>query len=303
MELRQLRYFVAIAQAGTMTLAASQLNIAQPALSRSIKKLEDELGSLLLIRHERGIRLTESGQQLLGNARQILAQADDAKNAVAGIEQLQRGQVRIGLPAMLGSYFFPPLLMAFRARYPGLSIEVVDAGTVSIRQMLQQGTLDLGVVVKEDGLAGLASEPLLKEEMVCCMAQGHPLTHNAAISAEQFLNYQQIGFHSGYFHQRFIEHMGQHTLRAPNKVITTNLIPLIKAVVSQGEAIAMLLKLVIQTNDGIIIRSFAPAEYIHLHIAWHPERYLSHANQAFRQFLIEQLSTPYTSTERDLLTQ
>lgn len=289
MELRQLRYFLKIAHSGTITQAAHQLNLAQPALSRSIQKLEDELNTKLFIRTEKGIKLTQSGQKLQNYAQQILAQVKDAQDAVSSVEQLQTGTVRIGLPAMLGSYFFPPLLMAFRERYPGLKIEVVDAGTVSIREMLEDGKLDLGIIVGEDAPSRLASELLIKEEMVCCMADDHPLTTQPTISSEQFLQYEQIGFHAGYFHQRFIDEMGQHALVAPNRIITTNLIPLIKSVVSRGYAISMLLALVIQPSDAITTRSFSPREYIHLRLAWHPQRYLSQANQAFRQFLLEQL--------------
>lgn len=291
MELRQLRYFTTIAQVGTITHAAEQLNVAQPALSRSIKKLEEELATELLIRNERGIRLTEAGEQLVTYAKDILAQVQDAQNSVSSLKTFSRGTVRIGLPAMLGSYFFPPLLMAFRTRFPGLNIEVVDAGTVSIRQMLEQGKLDLGIIAGEDGLNQLDSHPLIKEEMVCAMAPDHPLTALNQVSAEAFFNYEQIGFHSGYFHQRFVQQLGLDTLQgSPNRVITTNLMPLIKSVVARGFAISMLLKLVIQEHDGIITRPFTPREYIHLRLAWHPERYLSHANRVFRQFIIEQLT-------------
>lgn len=289
MELKQLRYFAAIAQSGSMTQAADKLNIAQPALSRSMKKLETELNCSLMIRHERGISLTESGEQLLIHARQLLAQADDAKAAIASIQDLQQGKVRIGIPTMLGSYFFPPLLMAFHHRYPGLALEIVDAGSVTIRQMLSRGELDLGIIAEEESCAELTTQPILNEEMVCCMATDHPLTQFTHIHPEQFLQYEQIGFHAGFFHQRFIDQFSRQSKRSPHKIMTTNLMPLIKTVVRQGFAISILLKLVIQPEDGIEIRSFAPPELIHLHLAWHNQRYLSRANQIFRDFLLEEL--------------
>lgn len=108
MNLKALRYFLTVAEQGSFTAAAKRLNIAQPAVSMAIRKLEDELELTLFHRTERQITLTDEGRVLLPHARQILQGVADARLAMQELHGLQQGEVRIGISNMLGSYYFPP---------------------------------------------------------------------------------------------------------------------------------------------------------------------------------------------------
>ena len=125
MDLRQIRYFVSVAERGGFAAAASTLNIAQSALSRHVKELEDELGGALLERGARGVSVTESGKVLLARGRWLLGTIDDIKAEVRTENREPSGTVRIGAPDGFGSHFLASRLVKFTERYPDLDLQLV----------------------------------------------------------------------------------------------------------------------------------------------------------------------------------
>ena len=289
MEFRQLQHFVAIVETGSISAAARRLYLAQPAISASIKKLENDLNAPLFHRRERGVSLTEAGQQFLSHAKQILKQANDAKLAMQAIEGLDQGEVEIGVPPMLGSYFFPPLIMAFKHQYPALRLNILDTGTRNIRKKLLEGDLELGVVADHDLPPEFDSGKLIREEMVVCMAADHPLAEFEKIEYGEFLKYELILFGKGYYHHSLIEKISQKEKESPKIAFTSNLLPLIKSVIRKGYAISPMWKVTIQDDDQIVTRPFVEPFCIDLSLAWRRDSYLSRANQVFRDFILEEV--------------
>jgi DNA-binding transcriptional LysR family regulator len=288
MEFRQLQHFVAIVETGSISAAARQLYLAQPAISASIKKLESELNMPLLHRRDRGVALTEAGHKFLHHAKQLLQQAKDAKLAMQAIEGLNQGEVEIAVPPMLGSYFFPPLLMAFKHQYPALGVNIIDSGTRSIRKKLIDGDLELGVVADQDLLPELDSGKLIREEMVVCMAADHPLAKFKKIEYRDFLKHELILFGKGYYHHSLIERISQQEQTKPKIAFTSNLLPLIKSIIRKGYAVSPMWKVTIQDDDQIITRPFVEPFCIELSLAWRRDSYLSRANQVFRDFILKE---------------
>lgn len=291
MEFRQLSHFVTVVETGTISGAARHLNLAQPAISTSIKKLESELNMPLFHRRERGVSLTDAGQQFLQHARQILRQASDAKLAMHALDGLDQGEVQIGVPSMLGSYFFPPLLMAFKHQYGGLNLNIIDAGTRNIRQQLLAGELELGVVADKDLTPELESGKLIQVEMVVCMAVDHPLAEKQTIEYRDFLTHELVLFRKGYYLNTLIGKISLQEQLNPQIAFTSNLLPLIKSVIRQGYAISPMWKVAIQDDEGIVTRPFAEPFYIDFSLAWRRDSYLSRANRAFRDFVLQQVTS------------
>lgn len=289
MEFRQLQHFVAIVETGSISAAARRLYLAQPAISASIKKLENELNMPLLHRRERGVSLTEAGHQFLQHAKQILQQAKDAKLVMQAIEGLDQGEVEIGVPPMLGSYFFPPLIMAFKHQYPALGLNIIDSGTRRIRKKLLDGDLELGVVADHDLPSEFDSGKLIREEMVVCMAADHPLAEFEQIEYADFLKHELILFGKGYYHHSLIEKISQKEKESPKIAFTSNLLPLIKSIIRKGYAISPMWKVTIQDDDEIITRPFVEPFCIDLSLAWRRDSYMSRANQVFRDFILEEV--------------
>ncbi|CAM3628134.1 LysR family transcriptional regulator [Vibrio aquimaris] len=285
MDTRHLKHFVAVAEFKHFTQAARELHIAQPALSMSIKKFEQQLGVELFRRHDRHVSLTEEGNVLYQYAKRVLQHIDDAKLAIDELRGLEKGEVRLGAPSMMGSYFFPQVLMAFKAHYPNLKITLIDAGTRSIRQMLLDGDLDIGVIDDHDVPDDLETDYLSDEEMVAVVGPEHKIANQEYISFEEFFNHELVMFKSGYFHRDFVEDKARLYERDIKLSFETNLLPLILSVVKHEFAITALLKLVTDNEADVVAIPFDDPVHIRLSLAWRRNGYLSIADRTFIDFV------------------
>jgi LysR family nitrogen assimilation transcriptional regulator len=146
MDLRQLRYFVAVAERGGFGTAASALNVAQSALSRHIRLLEEELGGTLLVRGARGVSVTESGKVLLDGSRWLLGTLDDIKAEVQTENREPSGTVRLGAPSSLADIFYAPLARLFAAHFPRVQFDLSEGLTEEMTDRLLRGEIDLALV-------------------------------------------------------------------------------------------------------------------------------------------------------------
>jgi len=285
MDIRQLTYFVKLAETGNFTRAAEQMHIAQPALSIAIKKLENQLELPLFHRNDRKVVLTHEGNVLLEHARLILQQMKDANIAMAELKGLEKGEVRLGLPSMLGSYFFPEILMGFKSQYPNLKLTIVEAGTQSIRKMLLNGELDLGIIHNAEVPDSLITEHLLTSQMVAVVSEGHPLSHQQTITFKDFFQQELVMFKPGYFHREFIDEVCNQYLFSPKIAFETNLLPMILKIVRNDFAITALLEMVTEHEKGLVPIPFNQPIFLDIAIAWRKNGYLSVADRAFMEFV------------------
>jgi DNA-binding transcriptional LysR family regulator len=290
MDLRNLRYFLAVVEHGGFTAAAEQLHIAQPAVSMAIRKLEQQLDLPLFDRQGRQIRLTDEGEVLLRHARLILQAAADAEREMRELHTLERGEVRVGIPSMLGSYYFPPILMAFRQRYPGVRLEVIEAGTRKLQQMIHQGEIDMGVIVSDTPPEDLESHCFLRAQMMAILPVDHPLANADSIGYDAFFAEELILFKEGYFHREVIDRISREAGVTPQIGFEANLIPLIKQIVSHGYGISTLLEMVVADDPSLVAIPFHPAVWLDLSLAWRKDHRLSRANQTFVDLVLEQAS-------------
>jgi LysR family nitrogen assimilation transcriptional regulator len=166
MDIRELRYFMHVARVGSFSRAAAQLNIAQPALSRQLKKLEDELDVTLLIRNGRGVELTEAGSILLAQAESLVSQFEDAAKLVRGGEEKVGGHIVVGMPPTCGLLIGPVLFEMFRNRWPHATLVLREGISTSLEEWLLDRRLDIAVMHNPLPLEGVHIEALLHERMV-----------------------------------------------------------------------------------------------------------------------------------------
>src|ERR1043166_6816390 len=162
MELRDLRYFLAAAEALNFTKAAAQLRVAQPALSRRVQDLEDEIGVDLLKRSPRGVILTAEGKLFLEKTRQLLKLADESVEQVRGLARGQYGDLHIGYSPSPTVEILPPALAAFQKAFPHVNVLLHDASQRELAEGLQTGALELAIMVPPAGdqTAGIQFEVL-----------------------------------------------------------------------------------------------------------------------------------------------
>lgn len=166
MEFRQLRYFVAIVDHGSLSRAARVLHIAQPALTQQIQQLEEELGAQLLHRSAQGVLATDAGKTFYEHAQAILKQVGDAKSAVAQIMHKPAGTVALGIPQSVSGAFALPLLTAVRATYPEISLQLTEELSGNLIEQLRSGRINLAILFDDGQLTAFASTPLVEEELM-----------------------------------------------------------------------------------------------------------------------------------------
>src|SRR3954471_20047923 len=139
LNLNQLALFHAVADAGGVTRAAERVMVSQPAVSKQVKELERSLGTRLIERHGRGVRLTEAGRVLAEYARRIVALAEEAQAAITDLDSLRRGTLALAVTPTLGTYFLPDALVYFRRRFPGIRVDVETADVARLRSRFVGG--------------------------------------------------------------------------------------------------------------------------------------------------------------------
>jgi LysR family nitrogen assimilation transcriptional regulator len=166
MEFRELRYFMHVAHAGSFSQAAGELNIAQPALSRQVRKLEESLGVELLIRHGRGVRLTSAGSVLLERAEAIAQMLRQTTEQMKLSHDVVTGHVSLGVPPAAGLLLIPTVVREFRARFPHVSLHVREGISSLLQEWVPERRVDVAVLYNPPPLESLDMQPLLHERMV-----------------------------------------------------------------------------------------------------------------------------------------
>ena len=184
MELRHLRYFIGVAEEENVSRAALKLHVSQPALSRQIRDLEEELGFLLLERSAKSVRLTEAGRAFLTEARAVLQRTEDAVKAARAIATGVRGELHVGYAPSLTARILPPALRAFQAELPNVRVRLHDLSTEEMLAGLREGKLQIAFVVRLTPalLRGLRFEELARDPMSLAVAPKHPLAGRRTVT-------------------------------------------------------------------------------------------------------------------------
>lgn len=287
MDLRQLRAFVTVAEQQNFTRAAEILHVAQSAVSISIRKLEDELDLVLLNRQEKKVTLTAEGESLLAHARRILENCKAAEEDMAELKGLGRGEVRIGIPPMMSAYFFPRIIMKFRARYPDLKVVVSGDGAATIQNKIVRGEIDMGVIAGHKIAAGVEHQRFLREEIVACVPRDHHFVEKGCVGLVDFFREPLILYTPGYYMRELMDDLLKGGDYQPEVVFEANLFSLVRSMINERLGISTFLRMAVSDDPDLTAVSFDPPLYLDLDIAWKENRHLSKANRAFIDFLLE----------------
>ena len=165
MDIRQLRYFLEVVDAGSFTKAADRVRVAQPALGIQIRKLEEELGVALLVRHSRGVEPTEAGRLLLEHANAILRRIELARQEIIDLSGQPRGSIALGITPTASALLATPLISACREVYPSISLNIVEGMSEEVMRQLGENAIDIGFTYNPTAVHGISAEPLLIEDL------------------------------------------------------------------------------------------------------------------------------------------
>lgn len=290
MELRQLRYFTALAEQRHFGRAAETLHISQPSLSQQIKVLEENLSVVLFDRSRRHVALTPDGEALLPYAKRMLELADDVRTEFADRLNLLSGIIRLGATPTLGGYLLPKLLKRFHEKFPGLDITITEDGSDRLSKELAEGSLDLALLVDDPGVKHKAGafEFLLKERIVAALPPDHVLGDRVSVALTEL---KQDGFilcREGYHLRSLTTRACEEAGFTPRVTVSGTDVDTALRFVRSGLGVTLIPETVVGSAREVatpMLRS--PKLFRHVGIAYNPQRYLSKAASALLQFLRE----------------
>jgi LysR family cyn operon transcriptional activator len=240
MELRHLRYFVAIADAGTMASAAEQVFVTQSTLSHQLAQLEDEIGSLLFERIGRTLRLSDAGRELLGHARGVLAQVEEGKRAVTNARTLAAGSLRVGVIHTFVTGLIPQVAAAFVKAHPNVRLQVAELTAIEIEAQVTDGALDLGVAFFPPSSDAVMGERLFDDVLLLAVPAEHPLAKRKTVKFAQLAGVPLAMLGRRYATRRLLDGHFQRAGVRPNVVVEIDSVDALQRIVEQGVAAAFL---------------------------------------------------------------
>ena len=243
--LRQLQFFVAVAETGSVTGAARSLSISQSSVTEAIRALEDDLGVGLFDRQGRGLEITQKGQAFLRHSRQILADVSTARSSFRDEAEAATGRLSLGVTSLVAGYVLSDILSRYRRAWPGVELSVIEDSTEYLQHLLIGGELDVAVLVTssvKDRMA-LHVETLQVSPYRLWMPLGHPLADQETIALEELAGQPMI--------QLMVDEIEESTRKMTNSLpvkpkvaFRTRSVEAVRSLVATGAGLALLPSLV-----------------------------------------------------------
>lgn len=241
MDFRQLEMFHAVAENSSFTLAGQQLYVAQSAISRKIRLLEEELGEKLFKRVNKRVFLTQAGEVMLRYTRRVFQELRNASLEVSEITQMQRGTIRIGSGMTACMYLLPPIIVKFRSRFPKVEIRVVTGSAEMLIPQIRNSVLDMGILTLPVDSADLQVIPFTTEEMVVVVSpRNRLLGSRKSIAAEELKDYPMILFGRGTATRQLIDTYFERIGHYPNVAMESQDVASIKPLVAIDLGVSLL---------------------------------------------------------------
>jgi DNA-binding transcriptional LysR family regulator len=301
-DLKQLRALQAVAEAGSFSAAADELNYTQPAVSKTIATLERELGAVLVDRQTRPVRLTDAGEALVRHADEVFARLSSARSEIEAIAQVNAGRVSVGTFASAGTSFVVDALCEFRKRHPGVDVSLTEGGLPSaLVRGVRAGAFDLAIVFDypaagEDIGEGLEFHYLLDAPFDAVLPPGHALVGEERVRPKDLADESWLlpGFGPESPYMRLIRRMCAAARFEPRVAFTVNSCELNLAMVAAGEGITVLPRLMLEPlHADVVVKPLAGDAPVQRVAAVRlPTRYLTPATAEFLTVLGE-AATPF----------
>lgn len=283
LEIDQLRYFLRVAELGSFTRAAEDLRISQPALSRSIQKLEGELGKPVFHRKPRSLSLTDAGVLLEARARQVIRLLEDTRAEIE--DDGETGRLRIGAIPTVAPYLLPVLLKGFAREFPRATVTVHEAPTERLLRSCSQGDVDLALMALPIGQTDLEHEELFEEELYLLLPTAHPLTRRKRITVADLEPESFIMLDEEHCLSDSIVAFCRQDATQPIIMERASQLATVQELVTLGHGISMIphMARVMDRSRKRVYRSLAPPRPTRkICMVWDGARFHSRLHEAFR---------------------
>lgn len=241
MEIRQLMYFIQIVKSGTYSAAAKQLYLSQPALSKAVKHLEEELGAKLLVQGDKRSEPTDVGRVLFERGQQLIREYNDLLGAVDEANSRNRGRLHFGIPYGLGQILFYRLTADFSRAFPEMELVVSGHGSAHIREEVLAGRLDIGAtLIPPEPEPGLEATVIMRDQFFLLLPRAHPLAGREGVRFAQLREEQFILLNEEFVMTRMTRQSCAMAGFAPRVKIVANRSNFIAELVADGQGIAVI---------------------------------------------------------------
>ncbi|MBV1825839.1 MAG: LysR family transcriptional regulator [Acetobacter fabarum] len=279
MDINTLRLFIAVVREGGFSQAAKAVLSTQSTVSKAVKRLEDELDLVLIDRAAPGITLTDAGDVVLRRAQTILAERDDLLVELRELRGLKHGELRLGLPPIGSDTLFAPTFVAFRDRYPGIRIQLIERGCQDLMDLLRAGEIDLaGLLLPFPD--EFSWQDVCVEPVVAVVAAGHPLTARRSVPIAAFADSPFLLFETGFSLNQIVLAACRRSGFTPKVTARSTQVEFLFDLIAAGLGIGFLPRMMVETRQHDGIRAITlddPDMLWHMTLAWRRGGYLSGA--------------------------
>ncbi|ANY66381.1 LysR family transcriptional regulator [Paenibacillus sp. BIHB 4019] len=287
MDIRHLEYVLEVVRHESFTKAAEALHITQPTISKMIKNLEDELQTPLFIRSGKKVQLTDAGQAIVAQSQDIVRLFKTLQNELNDVTDFRKGLVRIGLPPMISSIMFPEIVSLFVKRYPGLTIRLIEEGSLTVEAEVASGAIDAGIVMMPVRNDQFEVFPVQNASLRVVMHRQHPLAERSRLTLRELEQEAFIMYREDFaLHARIIDECARLGFK-PKIMLESSQWDFICETVAVGLGIALLPEAICQKLDTSRIRTIAMVDPVipwNLAMIWRRDGYLSFAAQEWIRF-------------------
>lgn len=287
MDIRHFQYFLEVARQGSFTKAAASLYITQPTISKMIRNMEEEWGVTLFHRQGKGIELTDAGRIMYQQAQHMVEAFDRVSAELGDLMNLKRGHLRIGLPPMIGSSFFPVVIGQFHRKYPQITIHLIEDGAKKVESDVASGETDIGVAVLPVDEEVFHYYSFVEENLRLLVHPSHRLAQRDKVSLAELAEEPFVLFREDFtLHDRIIRECVKAGFD-PKVVYESSQWDLISGMVAANLGIALLPETICAEIDAsrvAILPLVQPTIPWQLGMIWRKDRYLSFAAREWIDF-------------------
>ncbi len=288
MDLKRLEYFEAVSRLKSFTRAAEELHVAQPSITVSIVKLEEELGVLLLRRTKRSVALTKEGELFLERTKRMLGDVKNVVNEFHDLGSKANRTLKLAIPTSLGSWMFPVIFSEYASKHPNVVLEVSELGIQRIIDSIHNEIIELGFIVLPDSLPSCTTLPFSRGHLFVILPSVHPFCQYEKISFKLLKSEKFILCSGGsYIKKSVMAECKKHHFM-PNTVFTPLQVVTAFNMVASGAGISFVLSdkiAIIKNNPDIVMKTIEDSVEFQTGFIWAENRYLSKVSREFIQFM------------------
>ncbi len=288
MDFKKLEYFEAVSRLKSFTRAAEELHVAQPSITVSIFKLEEELGVSLLRRTKKSVALTKEGELFLERTKHMLCDVQNIVNEFHDLGSKANRTLKLAIPTSLGSWMFPVIFSEYSSKNPNVVLEVYELGVQRIIDNIHNETIELGFIVLPDSLPSCMTLPFSRGRLFVILPSGHPFCKYEKIPFKILKNERFILCAGGSYIKKIVMAECKKYNFKPNTVFTPLQVVTAFNMVASGAGISFVLSekiAIIKNNPDVVMRPLENPIEFQTGFVWAENRYLSKISRDFIQFM------------------